>query len=153
MLSQKDAVHKAVTAHKQPDGSFDRKLVVDDLCKMFRAGEFEHSDPEKVREDKALRTYCGGMVSNWLRKDERLGGTEQAASKTGGRKKAKPADDEMKRLMMAKVVLTKEGQSTQDIDVLIQQRAQQIAAEQASVVQDTVNDAVALCEMVENQQP
>lgn len=142
-LTQKDAVYKAVTAHKQPDGSFDRKAVVDELMGMFRSGEVVHGEPEKIREDKALRDYCGSIISNWLRKDERLGGAEPATSRVG-RKKARPADDEMKRLMMAKVVLTKEGQSTQEIDSLIAERTQQIEGDVADVREQTEADAEAL---------
>ncbi len=150
MLSQKDAVYKAIQAHKQPDGGFDRKLVVEELAKMFRAGEFAHGEPEKVREDKALRDYCGSILSNWLRKDVRIGGAEPNSARSG-RKKPKPADDEMKRLMKAKVVLTTEGQSTQEIDDLIQQRSQQLESERIAARNADVEDAEALLASIGNQ--
>lgn len=141
MLSQKDAVHKAVTSHKNEDGTFDRKTVIAELFQMYRAGEFAHGDPEKVKEDKALRDYCGSVLSNWLRKDSRLkDGAETSTPKTG-RRKARPADDEMKRLMQAKVVLTTEGQSTQQIDDLIQQRSIQLNAEKSVGKIDAIQDA------------
>jgi hypothetical protein len=143
MLSQKEAVYKAVTAKKQEDGSFDRKEVIDELFNMFRAGEFIHKDPSKVAEDKALRDMCGGILSNWLRKDSRLGGAEPAATRQG-RKRPRPVDDEMKRLMRAKVVLTTEGQPTQEIDDLIQQRTSQIESERTVALNETIKDAEAL---------
>jgi len=142
-LNQKDALYKAVSAHKQPDGSFDRKTVVEELMAMYTRGEFEHSKPEKVSDEKSLRNYCGSMVSNWLRKDDRLGGTEPAVARVG-RKRAKAVDDEMLRLMKAKVVLTTEGQSTQEIDSLIAQRSLQIESFEADVRSQSEADAEAI---------
>jgi hypothetical protein len=148
-LTQKEAVFKAVQARKKPDGSYERKDVVDELFKMFRAGEFAHGDPDKVRDDKALRDYCGSILSNWLRKDPRLGGAE-ADPNRATRKKTKPADDEMVRLMRAKVVLTTEGQPTTEIDALITARSQQIIDEKEQTRRDVAADAEALLASLSN---
>ncbi len=148
-LSQKDAVYKAVTASKQADGSFDRKVVVEELARMFRAGEVVHGNPEKLGSDKALRDYCGSILSNWLRKDTRLGGAEPAASRAG-RRKARPADDEMKGLVKAKAVLVAEGQSTEEIDALIAQRQSQLEGERLAARNEAVEDAEAFLASLEN---
>lgn len=124
--------------------------MVDELCRMYREGEFTHSEPEKVKEDKALRDYCGSVLSNWLRKDPRLGGSEPEASKEG-RKKPKPADDEMKRLMKAKVLLKANGQPTDEIDTLIKQRDDALSNEKEAARAEAVSDAEALLAAIENK--
>jgi hypothetical protein len=150
-LSQKDAVFKAMTTRRHPDGSFDRKEVVDELTTMYRAGEFIHGEPQKLSDDKALRDYCGSMLSNWLRKDARLGGAEAGAIKVS-RKKSKPADDEMKRLMMAKVVLTKENQPTNEIDALIAQRSKRLDEVHVESRNEAVADAERLLAAINHSQ-
>jgi hypothetical protein len=152
VLSQKDAVYQAVIANKLPDGSFNRKTVIEALIVMFKAGQFEYGEPEKLRDDKAIRNYCGSILSNWTSRDPRLGGVAAAPNSGSKRKRAKPADDEMKRLMMAKVVLTKEGQSTDEIDALIKQRSQQISIAESAARSDAVADAQQLLDAINQSQ-
>lgn len=148
VLSQKDAVYKAVTASKRPDGTFDRKVVVTTLMEMFRNGEFIHGDPSKVRDEGDLRDYCGSVLSNWLRKDPRLGGADISEPRER-RKKSRPVDDEMKRLVRAKSLLMANNQDTAEIETLIQQRDTSLRSERDRAKQEAVEDAEALLAAIE----
>jgi len=132
-----------VTANKQPDGSFDRKAVVNTLIEMFAAGEFTHGDPSKMRDDRAIRDYAGSVLSNWLRKDERLGGADRSVAKER-RRKSRPVDDEMKRLVLAKGLLSSNGQDTSEIENLIQQRQSSLNHERDQAKREAEEDALAL---------
>jgi len=148
MLSQKEAVYKVVMEERRPDGTFHRPTVVDKLFTLFKSGEVAH----KISDDKALQDYCGSVLSNWLRKDERLnGGATSVTPREGGKKKPKPADSELKRLMKAKVLLKANGQPTEEMDALIEQREALLNAEQNAVKTDVENDAKALLATLENK--
>lgn len=123
-LSQKDAVYEAVCLCRDETGNFSREDVISKLLQMLDGGQWEIKSEEKRSSDKAKRDYVGSVVSNWIRKDPRLSGG--ACSPSQERKKPRPADDEMKRLILAKVILIKENQSTEEIDTLISQRTAEL---------------------------
>lgn len=147
-LSQKDAVYKAADKCRKPDGTIDRKEVIEEISAMYRRDEWVHKEPDKMRDDKALRAYGGNMLSNWLRRDPRLGGTPPAPQAPGAtgerRKKERPADDEMKRLMEAKVKLISLNQPTEEIDAHIQRRTSELQAQRDAVRRESEADAEAL---------
>lgn len=124
-MSQKDAVDAAITACKDESGNFDRKAVIDKLSEMYDNGLFVIKSESKKANEKARREYFGSVLTNWLRKDSRHGAVT-AATSSGKKQKARPADDEMKRLMMAKVLLVKDNLPTEDIDERILQRTNEI---------------------------
>lgn len=130
MISQKEAVYSTVVKHRDSSGNFDRAKVITDLAAQFGRGDVEHSDRSKIDTDSKCRAYCSGLLSNWLRKDTRLHGTE-AFSSTGRLPRTKkdnsPADPEMKRLMQAKALLQKDGLAVEEIDDLISKRELEIA--------------------------
>jgi hypothetical protein len=126
-LSQKDAVYEAVCACRDETGDFSREDVISKLLEMLDSGQWEIKSEEKKSSDKAKKDYIGSVVSNWIRKDPRL--SSGVSVPIQERKKPRPADDEMKRLILAKVVLLKEGQSTDEIDVLISQRSSEIVTQ------------------------
>ena len=125
VLTQREAVYRAVTSCKDETGRFDRKEAIEVLMNMYTAGEFEVKAASQKESDKALRAYMGSVISNWTKKDTRLSG---CPVNTPERRNRRPADDEMKRLTMAKVVLMNEGASTEEIDVLIKQRQDELSA-------------------------
>jgi len=124
ILTQREAVFRAVTSCKDETGHFDRKEVVEVLMGMYANGEFEIKANSQKESDKSQRAYMGSVLSNWLKKDPRLSGSPCSSE----RKARRPADDEMKRLTLAKVILMNEGQSTEEIDLLIKQRQDEILA-------------------------
>jgi len=84
-MKQKEAVYALVMAFEgfQADSKDHRARVIDDLVIGFRAGEI---DLDREYDDKGLRNYCSGLLSNWLRKDERLnGGVKYEAKNPGSR--------------------------------------------------------------------
>jgi hypothetical protein len=91
-LSQKDAVHNAVTSVlSSNDIEFNattnvgtlmnrqlRAQVNEALFNGFRAGTI---DLDREFTDTELRAYVSGLQSNWIRKDKRLNGGVQPVSK------------------------------------------------------------------------
>jgi hypothetical protein len=82
-MSQKEAVYSAVQEVLGADSfegqdlnrivtSEQRKEMVDRLMEGFKSGVITLQT--KFPSDQALRTYCTGLLSNWLRKDTRLNG-------------------------------------------------------------------------------
>ncbi len=125
VLSQKDAVDTAIAASKDGAGNFERKAVIDKLSEMYDQGLFLIKSESKKASEKARKEYFGSVLTNWLRKDTRHGAVTSSAS-TGKKQKKRPADDEMKRLMMAKVLLVKDNLPTEEIDERILLRTSEI---------------------------
>jgi len=124
-LTQREAVYRAVMSCRDENGHYDRKEVIETMFTMYQAGEWSIKTSSQKESDDAKRAYIGSLITNWTKKDPRLSGSPVH---TPERKKRKPADDEMKRLMLAKIVLLNESQSTEEIDALIQQRQDEISA-------------------------
>ncbi len=85
-MNQKDAVYSVVckVLGRQEFSSavklekVQRAKVIDQLTKMFTKGRLA---VENEQED--LRQYCGGLTSNWLRKDPRLNGNKKHVPQQG----------------------------------------------------------------------
>lgn len=82
VMSQKDAVYKAICEVKGTE-QFDtevqlsdeeRERVKDRVTEMFESGEVGFAREDDVRDRDEIHKYATGLVSNWLRKDERLNG-------------------------------------------------------------------------------
>ena len=90
MLSQKDAVYQATMAVLKrnnvefKDGQNVRDAIKDNLrlrseirnlvFQGLRTGKVAFGGSEDERDDRTLRTYATGLISNWFRKDRRLNG-------------------------------------------------------------------------------
>ena len=94
MMTQKEAVYQAVTnvAESNSDGGMftpskdERASINQVLCEGFRAGKIQYDGGVDGMEDKDLRAYVSGLLSNWLRKDKRLnGGVKYIAKNPGSR--------------------------------------------------------------------
>lgn len=96
--SQKEAVFSAVTSVLSESGvAFEegsdaaplltrelRAQVTSILVEGFRSGTIALD--KSFEDESALRTYCSGLTSNWLRKDKRLnGGMKYTAKNPGSR--------------------------------------------------------------------
>lgn len=94
MLTQEEAVFQAITnVCEAIDGRFEptreqRAQVTEILVEGFKAGKIALKDTpsnrEKLADDAKLRSYCSGLQSNWLRKDERLNGGVKYVPKNPG---------------------------------------------------------------------
>jgi hypothetical protein len=97
-VTQKEAVHSAVlsvlsennvTVNEGEDFSAHitrelRAQITNILVEGFNSGNISLDKPRA--SDSDLRTYCSGLISNWLRKDGRLnGGTKYIAKNPGSR--------------------------------------------------------------------
>jgi len=70
MLSQKDCVFMVVSTNPTLSKSEWIELLVKEACEGRMAFR-EASAPKYDTVDK-VRTYCGGLLNNWLRRDPRL---------------------------------------------------------------------------------
>jgi hypothetical protein len=84
VMTQEEAVFQAITrVMGEVEGKFEptkeeRAQVTEILVEGFKSGRIALKDTpsnrEKLSDDAKLRSYCSGLQSNWLRKDERLNG-------------------------------------------------------------------------------
>jgi hypothetical protein len=88
-MKQKDAVYQAITnTFEITDGQAvvldkeQRAEIVNILCEGFTAKKISYDGDVPV--DAELRTYCNGLLSNWLRKDPRLNGNVKYVAKNPG---------------------------------------------------------------------
>lgn len=117
--SQKEAVYLAISSFMQENdrqfdngdkldlSSEDRKTIVTMIVAAIDIGDMEfsveaaakHNTPEKIRN------YSTGLLSNWLRKDERLNGGAKHSIKNPGSRIGQD-DDVVKTLKQLKKELT-----------------------------------------------
>lgn len=82
--SQKDMVYKLFNEAIQEDGKIVagyplktyitkpvKKEVRSALFFMFKNNELSYKSNKTEKNDKQLRKYCSGLISNWLSKDDR----------------------------------------------------------------------------------
>lgn len=74
MTKQKECVYQVVTSNPGKSKSEWAEI----LTVMAWEGEMEFTAESKLKYDTVdkVRTYCRGLLSNWLRKDVRLGGAK-----------------------------------------------------------------------------
>lgn len=108
MMNQKEAVYQAVinTIGLPDDGcavgaTKEQRAVLNNiLCEGFKAGSISYDGA--IPEDKELRAYVSGLVSNWLRKDNRLnGGVKYTAKNPGSRTGSTDPQVKAMRLLLA----------------------------------------------------
>lgn len=57
-----------------------KKAVKDILIQQFKAGRVDSTDDfkkTKLNSDNELSKYCSGLISNWIKKDQRLNGNNK----------------------------------------------------------------------------
>jgi hypothetical protein len=109
MLNQKESVFQAVLSVA---GEFEgavqlskeqRSEVVDLVTASILSGDTEFSADAKAKHDteQKVRTYCVGLVNNWLRKDTRLNGGEKYQAKNPGSRvgSSDPVVRELRKLL------------------------------------------------------
>lgn len=147
--SQKEAVFSAVTSVLSEAGvnvtegsdfapHLTRELraqVTSILVEGFNSGSIALD--KSFEDESALRTYCSGLTSNWLRKDKRLnGGMKYVAKNPGSR--VGSSDPQLKA--MRSLLATQEDESKRaEIQSFIDRRVSEINAAKKPV--KTVNAA------------
>lgn len=98
MLSQREGVYAAIKSYHAEKGRHfedgmkvdlskeDRSTIIEMVAAGISAGEITFSDDARTRysTDKGVRDYCGNLLSNWLRRDERLNGQVEYQPKNPG---------------------------------------------------------------------
>lgn len=105
-MNQKEAVYDAIeqVVGEVEEGSNinrtitseQRKDIVDMLVDGFKNDQIMLAT--EFPSDQALRTYCTGLLSNWLRKDTRLNGGDKYVPKHPGRGRGVGSDAQLKAL-------------------------------------------------------
>lgn len=129
MMTQKEAVFTAITNLFEIESGFAVQLdksqradVVSILVEGFKSGKVSYDGG--LPEDKELRNYCNGLLSNWLRKDTRLnGGVKYEAKNPGSR--AGSTDPQVKAM---RILLSTKSDPTEraEIQAFIDRRLAEI---------------------------
>jgi hypothetical protein len=103
-----------------------RAQITNILQEGFSNGSIELD--KQFTSDSALRTYCSGLLSNWLRKDTRLnGGVKYRPANPGSRAgNGDPSIKAMRVLLNSGKVTSETDRS--EIETLIANRLQEIGA-------------------------
>lgn len=125
-MNQKEAVYKAVIAVKGRDtfeepvtlSREEREKVSKQVAESFQKGDVAFA--EGNREGKELNTYVSGLVSNWLRKDNRLNGNIKYQPKNPGTRTG--SADEAVKAMRALYAATTDQQARTEIQAEIDKR-------------------------------
>lgn len=137
MLSQKEAVFNAVQQVCNEHGkSFEEgqkydlsKSEREQVVEIVMAG-FENGEVELKSEQENLKSYTGGLVSNWLRKDKRLnGGTTYTPANPGSR--TGQSDPEVKNMRILLGTLPEGSDEAVAVQQAIDTRIAEIKAEKA----------------------
>ena len=137
MLSQKEAVFNAVQQVCAEHGKSFEEGSKFDLTKSEReqvvsivmAG-FEKGEIELKSEQENLKSYTGGLVSNWLRKDKRLNGNTQYQPANPGSRTGQ-SDDYVKNMRVLLATLPEGSEEALAVTEAIDTRIASIKAEKA----------------------
>lgn len=139
--SQKQVVYAAVSAFlKETSRSFDdgdkvdlssedRKTIVTMIVAAIDVGDMEFSSEARLKHNtpEKVRNYSTGLLSNWMRKDDRLNGGAKHSIKNPGSRVGQD-DDVIKSLKALKRVLTSKKE-IEAVDAEIVLRVEQLRTE------------------------
>lgn len=125
-MNQKEAVYKAVTNVKGTEtfegpvtlSREERERVSKLVAETFAKGEAAFA--EGNRDGKELTSYVSGLISNWLRKDNRLNGNVKYQPKNPGTRTG--STDEAIKAMRALLAATTDQQARSEIQAEIDKR-------------------------------
>lgn len=144
-FTQREAVFTAitkVTGKSEFSVAFEpskeqRQAIQAMLAEGFKAGTIELADTpsnqEKLADKAKLNAYISGLISNWVRKDDRLnGGTKYVPENPGSR--AGQGDEQLKTLRALKIQLIEAGQQAKAelVEAAIIKRVATVKSEKAA---------------------
>lgn len=108
-----------------------RHEVIAAITQAIQLGTVEFSTEAKAKYDttEKVRTYVGGLVNNWLRKDPRLNGnTKYQAANPGSRTNS--GDEQLKALKQLRKQIAQSGDTTKlaEVDTAITNRQAELKA-------------------------
>jgi len=117
-----------------------RASIVLMVATAMEAGEIDLSDAARAKYDDLpkLKSYCNGLVSNWLRKDPRLNGNVKYEIKNKG-SRAGSGDPVIKELRKLKKTLTAGSEELAVVEEEINKRVAVVQAEKAKKVEIDVD--------------
>lgn len=146
-VSQKEGVYNAITSFCQDSGihfedgmKFEptkeqRSTIVEMVAVAMQDGQVQLSDEARAKYDDfgKLKSYCNGLVSNWLRKDKRLNGNTTYEIKNPGSRAGSgdPVIKELRKLLKTLTDADHKAAVQEEID----QRLAAIQAEKAKSVE------------------
>jgi hypothetical protein len=150
-VNQKQGVYDAVVAFcEENDIHFEdgmkleltkeqRSTVVEMVTQALIAGEIDFSDVAREKHDteQKKRTYCNGLVSNWLRKDKRLNGNTTYEIKNPG-SRAGQGDEQLKNLKLLYKTIDDEDQKA-TVQEAIDKRVEELKTEKLGKVEIDYN--------------
>ena len=129
-MNQKEAVFRAISAVKGGEtfegpvelSRDEREKVSQIVAESFTKGEVSFADGK--REGKELTTYVSGLISNWLRKDDRLNGGVKYTPKNPGARAG--TGDEMMKAMRLLLQATTDPKAREEIQAEIDKRISEL---------------------------
>jgi hypothetical protein len=122
-----------------------RKEVADRVVNLFKSGqvEFKGTDANqaKLSDEKLLRNYVTGLITNWFNKDPQLnGGSKYQAKNPGSR--AGSGDPQLKEMRILKKHLETTGNTdgVARVEQAIQARISEIQAEKSPALPEVSTD-------------
>jgi len=112
-----------------------RSEIVATIVTGFQANTIEMSAEGKIKysDEKKLRGYVSGLVSNWYRKDKRLnGGVKHEAKNPGSR--VGSTDDQIKALRALRATKADDVEALAAIDAAIATRKSELGTAKQTVV-------------------
>ena len=112
-----------------------RSAIVDMVTNALIADEIEFSEDARAKHDTAQKkkTYCNGLVSNWLRKDKRLNGNTTYEIKNPG-SRAGQGDEVLKNLKLLLKTLDDADQKAA-VEAEIAKRTEELKVEKMKKVE------------------
>lgn len=122
-----------------------RKEIADRVVNLFKSGQVEFkgtdSNQAKLNDDKLLRNYVTGLITNWFNKDTKLNGGAKYEAKNPG-VRAGSADPQLKELRLLKKHLEIKGDQDKiaRVEEAIQARIAELKAEKAPTLPEVSAD-------------
>ncbi len=142
-INQKEGVYNAVKSIKSFDDGDEVVLTKDEKANVaeivsagFESGDVDMSDKARAKyigNPAALKSYVGGLVNNWMRKDTRLNGGDKYVAKNPG-SRAGSGDSVIKNLKLLRSTMSDDDKIA-EIDAAIDRRKEEIAAEKAKDIE------------------
>lgn len=137
MLAQKQAVYNAVQsvlseADKQHEDFTKLELTKDEREQVISivVTGFENNEIELKSEQENIKSYTGGLVSNWLRKDKRFNGNVKYQPANPGSRTGQ-SDPQVKNMRLLLSTLPEGSEAHEALTARISTRVAEIKAEKA----------------------
>lgn len=116
--------------------SDERAEIIDLVCEGINDGSVDFSDGAKAKYDTPVKvkSYVSGLVSNWLRKDERLNGNIKYTAKNPGSRTGQ-GDAQMRELRKLLTLHRDDAEKAAQIQTFIDTRLEAIKAEKAKAIE------------------